>query len=390
MEICMLSRSVLAHGQGGLERHIQLLGRGLVRLGHGVCVLTTSHPSSPAKERFEDIEGVHYRFLAGCPPGAYSGKWWKASREALSGMSPGLVHSQSIGGWGVLGLVRKRRLPLVASCHGTPLSDAVTKVRSFGLRTNPANLLATVSRLPHHMKVYGAAGRVIAVGPSLAEHLCRTGLAPRERITVVLNGIDTDLYSPGNARGGHEGPVVFSLARVVEEKGFQYLVRALPGLRKAHPSSRLVVGGSGPYLPELMSLAARQGVGGAVEFTGPIPEEELLGRYRACDLFALATTHVEGLPLVLPEAMACGKPVAASRIGGIPDVVREGSTGALFEPGNQDDVSRTLARLLSDMDRLRAMGTDARKDAVERFGATRMARETEAVYRAVRSAGGAR
>jgi phosphatidylinositol alpha-1,6-mannosyltransferase len=204
---------------------------------------------------------------------------------------------------------------------------------------------------------------------------------------VVLNGIDTDIFKPDSSSRtdapADDGPVIFSIARIVEEKGFQFLVRALPGIRKEIAAARLVIGGSGPYLPQLRALAAQEGVKDAVDFTGTVPEEELPARYRACSLFALATTHVEGLPLVLPEALACGRPVAASRIGGIPDVVREGLTGALFEPGNQESVTRTLRELLSDGGRLREMGQNAREDAVKRFGAARMARETVAVYEAV-------
>jgi glycosyltransferase involved in cell wall biosynthesis len=166
----------------------------------------------------------------------------------------------------------------------------------------------------------------------------------------------------------------------VEEKGFQYLVGAMHDILEKHPDARLVIGGTGPYVPQLKALAGKDGVDKAVDFTGPVPEEELPARYRACSLFALATTHVEGLPLVLPEALACGKPVAASRIGGIPDVVREGSTGALFEPGNQESVTRTLLQLLSDGGRLWGMGQNAREDAVRRFGAARMARETAGIY----------
>jgi len=385
MDVCMLSRSVPAHGVGGMERHLHLLCRELVRLGHEVSVLTTSLPSSPAKEYCSTSEGVGYRFLADCPPGRYSRSWWRASRKAFMGMSPDIVHSQSIGAFGILRDVQRRGLPLVASCHGTPLSDTATKIRSFGLRANPADLLATISKLPHHMKVYGAARRVIAVSPNLAEHLGAAGLVQRDRITVVLNGIDTQRFSPECAAGAPpgRGPVIFSLARIVQEKGFQFLVRAMPAIRKEHAAARLVVGGDGPYMAPLRSLAAEEGVKEAVDFTGPILEDDLPTRYRSCDLFALATTHVEGLPLVLPEALACGRPIAASRIGGIPDVVREGSTGALFEPGNQESVTRTLLELLSDGGRLREMGKNAREDAVRRFGAARMARETADVYNTV-------
>jgi glycogen(starch) synthase len=389
MEVCMLSRSVPAHGQGGMERHTHLLCRELVRFGHRVTVLSTSLPSSLTSESRLVIEGVEYRLLADCPPGRYSREWWRASREAFKGLSPDIVHSQSIGAYGILGDVRRRRLPLVATCHGTPLSDAATGIRSFGLRTNPASLLSTVSKLPHHMKVYGAAQRIIAVSPTLAEHLGAAGLTPRDRVAVVLNGIDTDFFKPESVSATDappgRGPVIFSLARIVEEKGFQFLIRALPGIRKAHPSARLVVGGSGPYLPKLVALAAQEGVKGAVEFTGPIPEEALPSRYRACDLFALATTHVEGLPLVLPEALACGRPLAASRIGGVPDVVKEGVTGRLFEPGDQKRLTDTIRELLADAGRLRKMGGAARDDAVARFSARRMAVETAAIYEEVSS-----
>jgi glycogen(starch) synthase len=415
MEICMMSRSVPAHGLGGMERHLHLLGRELVRLGHNVTVLTTAPrpesqfqlakklllaPPEPiklvpatfydgSKKRGEplrtEVEGVVYIFLAGTEPGVYSRSWWTASRWALRQLNPDIVHSQSIGAFGVLGDIRKRRLPLVATCHGTPISDTATKLRSFGLRTNPADLLATISKLPHHMKVYGAARRVIAVSPNLAEHLGAAGLVQRDRITVVLNGIDTQHFSPEGAAGAPSGrgPVIFSLARIVQEKGFQFLVRAMPEIRKEHAAARLVIGGDGPYMDPLRALAEEEHVKEAVDFTGPILEDDLPTRYRSCDIFALATTHVEGLPLVLPEALACGRPIAASRIGGIPDVVREGSTGALFEPGNQESVTRTLLELLSDGGRLVEMGKNAREDAVRRFGAARMARETADVYNTV-------
>lgn len=419
MRICMMSRSVPAHGLGGLERHLHLLGRELVRLGHDVVVLTTALPpesrtglanglpdgtpepiepypiqapkiSSPQGSFVRGmVEGVEYIFLSGTRPGVYSRGWWSASRQALKGLNPDIVHSQSIGAYGALGDIRRRRLPLVATCHGTPLSDAETTLRSFGPRANPAHLLSTVSRLPHHMKVYGSALRVIAVSPRVAEHLGSAGLAPRKRITVVLNGIDTDFFKPaeGHAVEGSAppGPVIFSIARIVEEKGFQYLVRAMRDVVGDHPDARLVIGGTGPYVPHLKALADKEAVSGSIGFTGPIPERELPSRYRACDLFALATTHVEGLPLVLPEALACGKPIAASRIGGVPDVVKEGVTGRLFEPGEQKSITGTLKELLSDAGRLRAMGMVAREDAVKRFGARRMAQDTAAVYSGVSS-----
>lgn len=392
MRICMMSRSVPAHGLGGMERHIGVLCRELGKLGHPVTVLTTAAPPLPDPDLPDPGDtGVEYRFLAGTTPGGYSRQWWSASRKALAQERPDVVHSQSIGAYGVLSDIKKRKLPLVATSHGTPVSDAATDLRTHGPRLNPAQLFNTLRRMPHHMQVYGRADRIIAVSRPIAEHLVKYSFAPRSKTTVVLNGIDTDFFNPGQAAAdrerlwGSSGPVIFSIARVVKDKGFHFLIKAMPAVLKEHPGALLVVGGEGPYLPELKALAGREGVGKAVRFTGRIPEAELPAHYRSCDLFALATTFVEGFGLVIAEAMACGRPAAASDIGGVPEVVRDGVTGRLFPPGDQKNITGTLLELLSDERALKAMGMAARDDAVKRFGAGRMARETAAVYSAISS-----
>lgn len=392
MEICMMSRSVPAHAIGGMERHIGILCGQLAKLGHSVMVLTTAAPpSGPAVLAGGDGGGVEYRFLDGAVPGKYSRAWWSASRKALMALEPDIVHSQSIGAFGALSVIRGRKLPLVATSHGTPISDAVTDLRTHGMRLHPARLMNTLSRWPHHMRVYGRAGRVIAVSRPIADHLVRYGFAPRSKLSVVLNGIDTDFFQPQDGSSDRErlwgsaGPVIFSMARVVKDKGFQFLIKAMPSVLKEHPHALLVVGGEGPYLPELRALAGREGVENAVRFTGRIPEEELPSHYRSCDLFALATTFVEGFGLVIAEAMACGRPAAASDIGGVPEVVRDGVTGRIFPPGDQKEITRAILELLSDDGRLREMGGAARRDAEKRFGAGRMALETARVYEAVRS-----
>jgi len=415
MEVCMLTRSVLAHSIGGMERHIDLLVRELAKLGHSVTVITTALKNgqdgggggnadgggggSGSKKRSGNEErqgagggsrgqsagrqeGVRYIFTEGTEPGAYSRSFWSASRKALSGLEPDIVHSQSIGAYGVLGDLRKRDLPMVATCHGTPLSDAATAFRTHGLRANPAHLMGIMSKTPHHLKVYGEAKRVIADTKPIADHLVKMKHAPASKIDVVLLGVDTDFFSPvaGSFQKESEGHELFSIARVVKDKGFHFLIAAMPALLKEHPGARLIVGGDGPYLPDLKALARKLGIEKAVRFTGRVPEQELPGLYRSCDLFALATTFVEGFGLVLAEAMACGKPAASARIGGVTDVIREGVTGRLFEPGDQKDITRTLLELLSDPAKLKTMGEAAREDTLARFSAAKTARDTAAVY----------
>jgi glycosyltransferase involved in cell wall biosynthesis len=389
MQVCMLSRSVLTHGIGGMERHIDVLCRELAKQGHSVTVVTTA--LNEGGKAPGNSGGVMYMFTEGTEPGKYSRAWWSASRKALAGLEPDIVHSQSIGAYGVLGDLKKRKLPMVATSHGTPLSDTATALKTHGLRTNPVHLFGIMSKMPHHMKVYGEAKRVIAVSRPIAEHLVNSRLAPSSKIDVILNGVDTDFFCPPEPgktdddvkiKSDRQGadPVIFSIARVVKDKGFHFLISAMPELLKEHPEANLVIGGDGPYLPELRKLAGKLGLEGAVRFRGQISEEQLRNEYRECDLFALATTFVEGFGLVLAEAMACGKPAAASRIGGVTEVIRDGKTGRLFEPGEQKDITRTLLELLSDLPKLRKMGEEARKDTLARFSASKSAEATAAVY----------
>ena len=401
MQICMLSRSVLAHGIGGMERHIDVLCRELVKQGHTVTVITTA--LNAGSKAPGEPGGVQYMFTEGTEPGKYSRAWWSASQKALAGLEPDIVHSQSIGAYGVLGDLKKRGLPLVATSHGTPLSDTATALKTHGLRANPVHLLGIMSKMPHHMKVYGEAKRVIAVSRPIAEHLVNSKLAPNSKIDVILNGVDTDFFSPpepgktddedagkgqraekdGKVERKGEGPFIFSIARVVKDKGFHFLIEAMPSILKEHEGARLIIGGDGPYLPDLKELARKRGVDGAVQFLGRLSEEQLRNEYRECDLFALATTFVEGFGLVLAEAMACGKPAASSRIGGVTEVIKDGKTGRLFEPGEQKDITRVLLDLLSDPARLKRMGEEARTDSLARFSAAKSAEGTSAVYEKV-------
>jgi glycosyltransferase involved in cell wall biosynthesis len=138
----------------------------------------------------------------------------------------------------------------------------------------------------------------------------------------------------------------------VERKGVQVLLGALAKLREGPPMELRIVG-DGPWRERLESLVGELGVTAGVEFTGFVAQEELSASFAWCDAFVLpavadAKGDVEGLGVVLIEALAHGRPVIASRSGGIPDIVLDEVTGLLVPPGDEAALAAAIERLRSD------------------------------------------
>jgi phosphatidylinositol alpha-1,6-mannosyltransferase len=189
-------------------------------------------------------------------------------------------------------------------------------------------------------------------------------------------GVDTKAFHPGvdgaevrARRGLSDRPTIVCVSRLVQRKGQDTLIRALPGVIRRVPGAALLLVGGGPDMPRLQRLAASTGVADDVVFTGSVPAEELPAHYAAGDVFAMPCRtrfggiDVEGLGIVYLEASATGLPVVAGTSGGAPDAVTDGETGYVVR--NSADLTTRLVQLLSDPEQARAMGRRGR-DWVER------------------------
>ena len=232
--------------------------------------------------------------------------------------------------------------------------------------------------LPGARQVLGRIGRDVDVVTYLGEYT-RKRLAPvLPRLERLPSGVDTVLFRPGaggaevrRRHGLSDRPVIVCVSRLVPRKGQDVLIRALPAIRRRVPEAALLCIGGGPYQSTLERLARETGVAGAVVLTGSVPWAELPAHYDAGDVFAMpcrtrrAGLEVEGLGIVFLEASATGLPVVAGRSGGSPDAVREGETGYVVDGRSVRAVADTVASLLEDPERGRAMGA-AGRDWVER------------------------
>jgi glycosyltransferase involved in cell wall biosynthesis len=176
-----------------------------------------------------------------------------------------------------------------------------------------------------------------------------------DKVHVVRCGLPFDRL-PDRAPRTSNAKTIVCVGRLSPEKGQAGLLEAFAKLRASHPGLRLRLIGDGPNRSALEALAGRLGLIDSVTFVGRLPEEQTLEEIAQSDLLVLPS-FMEGLPIVLIEAMALGVPVVASRVAGIPELVEDCATGLLFLPSDWSDLASKIERLLVD-DALRSSITE--------------------------------
>lgn len=236
--------------------------------------------------------------------------------------------------------------------------------------------------------IYRRCDRVIAPSHYVADDLLtRPGIrVPQERLCVIENGVDVDheerliRYANGggsSARWGMGSPRISVVANFFPIKGHEFLIRAVPAVLAVHPQARFVLAGGGESRTAMIGLADRLGVGASVTFPGEIADA--LELMRASDLVVIPSIS-EGLPISLVEAMALGRSVVTTGVGGIPEVVEDGVSARVVPPRDPAALAAAMLELLGDDVLARQLGAQAQRVAAERFSAARMVGRTQELY----------
>jgi glycosyltransferase involved in cell wall biosynthesis len=270
-------------------------------------------------------------------------------------------------------------------------------VHTHHLRSAPSRIAALVARargIPAVTTDHGLQGgtwggllpRLFERFLTVSEYSAREIGAPPSRTRVIYGGVDCGRFRP-DAGAPRDG--VLSVGRLTPHKGVDRVIAALP------EGATLTVAGTGGHDPEpperdYPRLLRRLARGRAVRFLGAVPDDDLAGLYRRAAVFALPSVRrtcygreiavVELLGLTVLEAMASGTPVVCSRVGGVAEIVEDGVTGFLVEPGDVDGLRDRLDRLLRDRALAARLGRNARERAVERFTWDACAERCLAVY----------
>ncbi len=300
-------------------------------------------------------------------------------RRLLKDRRLSLIHAHfGVEGVYALPLAKRLKIPLVTTFHGF---DAT--LSTAALLCSPAwvNYPLFRRRLARHGDLFLCASsfirdRVLAMG------------FPEKRTTIHYIGVDCDAIQPRDPV--EETPTILHVARLVEVKGTEFLIRAFERLAPQHAGVHLVIIGDGALRRSLQALVTSLRLEHRVHFLGALAHAQVLAWMRKAAMLLLpsirtATGRVEGLGMVMLEAAATGVPVIGSRIGGIPEAVIDGQTGFLVPERDTDMLARRMDDLLGDPMMRHRMGDEARAFIELKFDIRHQTRILEGLYDSVRS-----
>jgi glycosyltransferase involved in cell wall biosynthesis len=260
-------------------------------------------------------------------------------------------------------------LPFVATCHLWTGASPAIRFYEF--------LDSLLLRRAH---------RVVGVSDAISNILRKSGLSP-EKVSTIHNGTDFSLcedVSPSLRRelGVGERVLVGSVGRLEEQKGFEYFLRAAREVLTEFPKTQFVVVGEGSLRPRLEGLIHELGLGTSVLLVGQ--RKDMPGVYASLDLFVLASID-EGMPMTILEALALGKPVIATAVGAVENLVVSEKTGLLVQPRDIPALRDAMLRCLRDQSFAQTLGRNGQEHVQTSFSAQGMARKYTELYERVQA-----
>lgn len=243
---------------------------------------------------------------------------------------------------------------------------------------SPCILLYLERRRRHALKHIDKADVLVANSGFMREH--HDDIHPNVR--TVYNGIDTELFQPLHTEEQEDTHILF-IGRMTPEKGVGTLVDALASIHEERDDIVLDVVGRETLPPWLRGRMQDAGIADAVMCHGRLPFDKLPWMYSAADIVAFPSEWQEPFGRISIEAMACGTPVVATDVGGIPEVIDDGETGVLVNPGDADALAEELMALADDPDRHGRLADAGRDHVEERFSPETVATEQLQVYEGI-------
>ncbi len=399
---------------GGGPISVREQARALVEAGADVRVVSFVRGRPRSDELLDGVRltRLPMRSLPGAGP--FAERQWlhheigRGLGSVLEEFRPGLLHafgSRAVPG--VARAARRRRLPYVVTvnephllcptsigrdragrdclgCRGLRRLRAILDWRGGrGLGGHARAVLFWLYSYPHMAQLARSvrgASAFLPISRGLARDLVRFGFPP-DRVRVVPNAVRVPAEVPESARAAlaipRDAGVLMYAGRLVEEKGVQNVIRAMPAL----PGTTLLVIGRGRHEAALRAEATALGLGARARFLGAITNEALGPYYAAADVVIMAGVFYEALGRMLMEASAHGVPVIGTNVGGVPDVIEDGRNGFLLESQEREELCGRIRAILDSPDRAREMGAYGRAKMARDFSPERTSAALLAAYR---------
>jgi glycosyltransferase involved in cell wall biosynthesis len=400
MHITLVNRWYPPHtGYGGVAVYNRYLAHALVDLGHRVTVLAARwSPDVPAIEMDGGVT-VHrllalYSYWPTRLP--FAGRYVRPLRQLRYSMQvarklqelaavdrPDVIEFAEVEAEGFAYLHTRQRCPVIVRCH-TP----TYVLRNYYTPQEMSHDTALTAAM--EKSCIRRADALTAPSRDMAQTIASSCGLRANQIKVIPNALDTHVFAPGDDRAAVSQAAevtILHVGRLDRGKGIEVLTRAIPAVLRQVPSARFVfIGDDRPdgqgstWRARLTQSCAAAGVAGSVLFVGAANQQALCDWYQRADIAVVPSLIYESFSYTCAQALAMGKPVVASRIGGIPETVSDGQTGILIEPGNVDQLTNAIISLISDSALRSRMGLAGRRQAQQFFAADVVAEQMLDVY----------
>lgn len=387
MRVLMLSWEYPPFVIGGIAAHADGLARAMARAGHDVVVLTLQRhdPGTTPAPDDEVLDGVRVvradADLPWLPDHDLVARMASANHHLVSATArlgswrPDVVHAHDwLVAWAGDTLKSLWGVPLVATIHATE------RGRHGGHL--PPGMPAAINAVEWWLTYQ--AREVIACSRFMVREVVEGFELPPEKVHLVPNGVDIDLWRHPGADAVERGPLVVAWGRVQYEKGFQVLVRAIQALRQRVPGLHCIIAGRGSYLPELQTQIDMEGVADLVDLAGFVPDDDLRRILARAGCVVIPSLY-EPFGIVALEGMAAGAPTIVARTGGLAEIVEGTGAGLLFEPGSHLDLADRIAEILTDPVLAESMAATAAQLLRDTYTWDAIAASTIEVYGTARS-----
>ena len=357
---------------GGIAQWAFGLSQAWHELGHAVGVMTRWRP----RYRPDDLPETPYPTFWMRGPRWQQLRTWHCYRHLRrylrAGNRPEWVLATT---WnfarGIRGLSRRYGFRLITAVHGLDVTRKMSRAKQRWLR-----------------RTLEDSACVVAVSRFTRQQVIDRYGIPAEKVIAMPPGVDVQRFRPGldaaslkQKFGIGDRKVILTLARIVERKGHDLVVRALPEVRRQMPDVLYLIAGPADrdYLPRLKRLIQESGVEDAVRFLGYVPAGDLPLLYNLADVYAMPSRELreagdtEGFGITYLEANACGTPVIGGRSGGVGDAIADGETGFLVDPENPRELAEKLVALLSNRNLREKLGRQGRRRVEQNFTWKRIA-----------------
>ena len=274
-------------------------------------------------------------------------------KKCVIDIDPDIVHIQStIPLFSLLGFYMTGKYPIILTLHGYFNQEyrSHTGIRKIFYRLFCAPIEKyALSKIPN----------IIVLSPQMEDIIRKI---TNSRIFVISNGIDLRNIEKIESYKKKDYPTIFFLGYLTKGKGVQDLIKAVQSVKAKIENVKLYVGGIGPYKVDLEKLVNDLQLNENVIFLGYLNEKEKFAHMKSMDVFVLPS-YWESFPFVLLEAMACGKPIITTNVGGNPYAVSDGINGFLLKPGDWQKLAEKLILILDDKGLINKMGKESKRRA---------------------------